>query len=166
VPGKLIIARHCVLHFKTKSRTVNDSILTNMPYSSAISKKTNPGKVNAIHKQQNSFFVPVLQPKLQVNQPNDMYEQEADAMADRVMRMPDPTPGDNLFFKPAVSSIQRKCAHCEEEEKKAQRKETNDEAVITSTQTEDYINSLSGGKTLMKRRGVFLNREWVMISAM
>ena len=34
------------------------------------------------------FFAPVVQPKLTVNQPGDAYEQEADAVADQVMRMP------------------------------------------------------------------------------
>jgi hypothetical protein len=30
-----------------------------------------------------------------------MYEQEADAVADKVMRMPDPAASSNFFFKPA-----------------------------------------------------------------
>jgi hypothetical protein len=51
-----------------------------------------------------SFF----QPKLSVNQPNDIYEQEADAMADRVMRIPaGATTNQNSFFKPAPSMVQR-----------------------------------------------------------
>jgi Domain of unknown function (DUF4157) len=40
---------------------------------------------------------PCPQPKLTINQPNDRYEQEADRVADQVMRMPQPT-------------LQRKCA--------------------------------------------------------
>lgn len=32
-----------------------------------------------------------LQPKLKINEPNDQYEQEADRMAEQVMRMPKPT---------------------------------------------------------------------------
>lgn len=50
----------------------------------------------------------IIQPKLTVGAVGDPLEHEADAMADKVMRMPEP----NL--------IQRKCTHCEEEE--AQRK--------------------------------------------
>jgi len=46
-----------------------------------------------------------IQPKLSVNTPGDKYEQEADAMADKVIQ----TTGNN--------SIQRKCSDCEEEEK-------------------------------------------------
>jgi outer membrane protein OmpA-like peptidoglycan-associated protein len=59
----------------------------------------------------------VVQPKLTINTPGDIYEQEADAMADRVMRM-----SSNETAKPVTGligkSLQRKCAHCEEEEKK------------------------------------------------
>src|ERR1044072_8777760 len=50
-----------------------------------------------------------IQCKLNIGSVNDPSEHEADAMADKVMRMPE------------QNFIQRKCAHCEEEEK-AQRK--------------------------------------------
>src|SRR5690554_5456328 len=32
----------------------------------------------------------VLQPKLEINQPGDVYEQQADRVAEQVMRMPEP----------------------------------------------------------------------------
>jgi peptidoglycan hydrolase-like protein with peptidoglycan-binding domain len=52
-----------------------------------------------------------FQPKLAINAPGDKHEQEAEAMADAIMRMPE------------GFSIQRKCDECEEEEeKKVQRK--------------------------------------------
>ena len=62
-----------------------------------------------------------IQPKLMINEPGDKYEQEADAMAEKIMRMEIP----NVQTKSLpISVIQRKCAHCEEEEKKKlQRKE-------------------------------------------
>ena len=41
-----------------------------------------------------------VQAKLKIGSPNDVYEQEADRVADRVIRMPDP-------------AVQRKCAACE-----------------------------------------------------
>jgi hypothetical protein len=67
---------------------------------------------------------PFFQPKLTVNQPNDPYEQEADAVADQVMRMRDgDAPVVQRMFAP---SIQRACAHCEGKQKKEegiQRKE-------------------------------------------
>ncbi len=52
----------------------------------------------------------LIQAKLTVSQPDDKYEKEADTAAENVMQMP----GQNF--------VQRKCAHCEEEEKKIQRK--------------------------------------------
>jgi len=60
-----------------------------------------------------------FQPKLTVGPTNDVYEQEADAVADKVMRM-----GDHQQIQTKISplDIQRKCAACEEEEH-AQRKE-------------------------------------------
>lgn len=73
-----------------------------------------------------------FQPKLSVNQPNDRYEQEADAMADRVMRMSQPD-----------SAIQRKCAHCEEEEKQIHRKESGS-PVSVDKNFENYVSGLGG----------------------
>ncbi len=46
-----------------------------------------------------------IQTKLQVGEPNDAYEKEADQVADQVMRMPQ-----------TDQPIQRKCDHCEEED--------------------------------------------------
>src|SRR5207248_7886018 len=63
----------------------------------------------------------ILQPKLTIGAPNDAYEQEADRVAERVMRMPDP-------------KLQRKCASCDEDEKKqgalVQRKATGTDSGV------------------------------------
>ncbi len=86
--------------------------------------KTASSKINSsLQKDKASFFSfvqdgkghpPFFQPKLTINQPNDPYEREADAMADKVMRMTAPV-------------IQTKCSGCEEEEeKKVQLKESPD----------------------------------------
>lgn len=64
----------------------------------------------------------VIQPKLSVNQPNDAYEQEADAIADKVISMNEHANLQPLSFLHSPGSVQRKCAACEEEEKKVQRK--------------------------------------------
>ncbi len=53
---------------------------------------------------------PVLQTKLTVNKPGDSYEQEADRVADQVMRMPDPAAP--VAASSASPALQRKCA-CE-----------------------------------------------------
>jgi hypothetical protein len=90
---------------------------------------------------------PFFQPKLSINQPNDAYEVEADAMADKVMRMEMPSNG--LQLKPLpISSVQRKCAHCEEEQK-MQRKEMNGSETTADAGLESYVGNLqSGGQAL------------------
>lgn len=57
---------------------------------------------------------PIVQPKLTVSRPGDKYEQEADKMAERVMRMPEqysPVTGDTAI------AVQRKCEACEDDDK-------------------------------------------------
>jgi hypothetical protein len=61
---------------------------------------------------------PAIQPKLVVNEPGDAYEQEADRVAEQVMRMPAP----ELSIAAAPPQVSRKCAACEEE--KAQMLQT------------------------------------------
>ncbi|WP_143306507.1 eCIS core domain-containing protein [Chitinophaga vietnamensis] len=68
-----------------------------------------------------------LQFRLSVGAVDDPLEAEADAMADKVMRMPDPMliqrkcahceAEEQVQRMPVANFIQRKCAHCEEEEK-------------------------------------------------
>ena len=53
------------------------------------------------------FFSPVkVQPKLTIGAVDDPYEREADAMADRVMRMP-VNGAQQTFFNPVPAIIQR-----------------------------------------------------------
>jgi len=92
-----------------------------------------------------------IQPKLTINQPNDTYEQEADTMAEKVMRMPESSVSRQPFFSPSIPSVQRKCAHCEEEEKNLQRKETNGKKTAPNQSLEGYVNHLNGtGRVLSK----------------
>ncbi|PSK93425.1 DUF4157 domain-containing protein [Taibaiella chishuiensis] len=65
-----------------------------------------------------------IQCRLTVGAPDDPMEREADDMADRVMRMPETAvqrkcsdcEEETVQRKPLASFVQRKCAHCEEEE--------------------------------------------------
>jgi hypothetical protein len=101
--------------------------------------KDEPGKKLP---QLESFF----QPKLAVSSPDDEYEQEADRMADHVMRMP---MNDPPFFKPnpvSISRLQRKCKSCEDEEK-VQRKENSANESTAGPSVEDYIGSLNNSGT-------------------
>ncbi len=70
-----------------------------------------------------------IQPKLSVGQPNDKYEQEADRVAEQVMRMPVAQPGSISSAdhsppgnpNPHSGTIQRACAACAAEQDHLQR---------------------------------------------
>ena len=66
----------------------------------------------------NRAFGRILPAKLAISQPGDQYEQEADRVADQIMRMPDPATPTVVQSDgpPQVSRLQRKCAQCEEEQ--------------------------------------------------
>jgi hypothetical protein len=93
--------------------------------------KMHSGEVKRFSQRHNPFF----QPKLSVNQLNDAdsypYEQEADAMSDKVIGMKTPST-EQTFFSPPVM----------------QRKESNNDTTEVTPETESYLSSLSGGKTL------------------
>ena len=95
--------------------------------------------------QKGHFF----QPKLTINQPNDVYEQQADHMADKVMRMPSSLINTDSFFKPLTTAIQRKCHECEEDDKKLHRKESSAGKVQGDGQLDSYVGSLnSSGQSM------------------
>ena len=60
----------------------------------------------------------LIQAKLQISQPNDVHEQEADRVAEQVMRMPDPSPAPNALaiHELPAAPLQRQCDQCKEEE--------------------------------------------------
>lgn len=92
-----------------------------------------------------------LQAKLRIGAPGDIYEQEADRVAEQVMRMPDIQP----------QSVQRKCPKCEEELQKAQGEQIIQKrgSLQTSELTPDQeanINTLrSGGEPLPESARAF-----------
>ena len=77
-------------------------------FATTVQQQQSSKKANATGSQRNSRGV-AIQAKLTIGRPNDKYEQEADRIADRVMRMPD------------RSGLQRKCMDCEKEEKIQQK---------------------------------------------
>jgi len=84
----------------------------------------------------------VIQAKLTIGQPNDKYEQEADKVADEIMRMPEP----NIQTKPRAEQVtplvQRQSKT--EEEELLQTKSTGETLQVTSS-LESKINALEGG---------------------
>jgi hypothetical protein len=61
----------------------------------------------------NVLHAPRVQAKLTVGAPNDAFENEADRVAEQVMRMPE----EEVATTAAPPQIQRMCTDCEEEEK-------------------------------------------------
>ncbi|HEU4874579.1 MAG TPA: DUF4157 domain-containing protein, partial [Pyrinomonadaceae bacterium] len=87
---------------------------------------------------------------LKVSQPNDAAEIEADAIADRVMRMPARAEATNpTNHIDSTTGIHRKCNACKEEEETIQRKPLP-AANGPSSQNPDHVNNVisSGGQPL------------------
>jgi len=100
-----------------------------------------------------------LQGKLRIGQPGDVYEQEADRVADAVMRMPEPgvqrqvEPEEEeeeeevLQTKPLVDQITplvQKQVEEEEEEEMLQAKSTEDATPEVPNDLESQINAIKG----------------------
>ena len=115
-------------------------------------------QTSAFKNGNQSRFTPqrtaAVQPKLMVNAPGDRYEQEADAMAERVMRMPQHQPA--VSSQPVSTgliarSIQRKCAACEAEEEKKKnggmlmRKAEGSGGFAASPDLVSQLNATKGG---------------------
>jgi len=104
-----------------------------------------------------------IQAKLAVGQPGDVYEQEADRVADEVMRMPEPQvqrraeeekEKELIQTKPLVKQItpvvQRQVGKEEREEKEIlQTKELSGKAPEVTTDLESSIQSLKGGGQIL-----------------
>jgi hypothetical protein len=85
----------------------------------------------------------ILQPKLKVSQPNDVYEQEADRVAEQVMRMTDPS-GLVVPQGAAIDEerIGRKCAACKMEEEEEKEKEDKELQISRKHSTSRDTSSL------------------------
>jgi hypothetical protein len=100
-----------------------------------------------------------LQTKLSVNQPGDKFEQEADTMAERVLKMDTRSVASSQTINAVTPVVQRKCSHCEEEEKKKQlqRKESNANHPQVNDHMTGYLNGLhnSGAPLPQQARNYF-----------
>ena len=104
------------------------SILTSPEFSQHVNASRKVDIINQLHQTYgNRHLQRMIQAKLKINQPNDKYEQEADRLADEVMRMPGP----------AVPQ-----QHVKEE---IQAKGASDQGSEVSSHLEDSIQSLKGG---------------------
>jgi hypothetical protein len=92
-------------------------------------------------------FAGVVQKQLAVSEPHDHYEQEADQVAEQVMRMPASNVTPAKFSPP---TIQRMCAGCQEEEEQVQRQPASSDAAaeVSQAQTADIESIKAGGESL------------------
>ena len=108
-----------------------------------------------------------VQTKLSISEPGDIYEQEADRVADQVMRMPDPALERSSINSTPIRalSLQRKCATCEDEE--LQRKSHNSNAATPSSGLDTVSATLrqSGSPLDANTRAFFEPRFGVDFSA-
>ena len=78
-----------------------------------------------------SFFKPApVQTKLAIGKPNDAFEKEADATADRVVQRlsKNDRPSPATMFRPTNLPVQMKCSQCEQEEKVQKKDEDEKES--------------------------------------
>ncbi len=89
----------------------------------------------------------LIQAKLAVGRPGDAYEQEADRVAETIMRMPDPSAGPPSLASASGPHIQRKCAACatEEEQEHLMAKEAPGRTPGGSPGLESRIRAIRGG---------------------
>ncbi len=95
------------------------------------------GSVRSIGSETAPFFTkpPAIQAKLSVGQPNDKYEQEADAVADKVVqKLSEPGTVQAAPISPTTPAVQAKCAECEKEDKLQKKEEENTVEVVTDIQ--------------------------------
>jgi len=94
----------------------------------------------------NTWDKPFFQAKLTNNNNNVQYGQEADAIASKGIMTKSPFAQSSPI---PILTIQRKCEHCEEEEKQMQRKEMNSDNTTGDHSLESYIGNLSNsGRSL------------------
>jgi hypothetical protein len=84
----------------------------------------------------------VLQAKLEVSEPGDAYERQADAVAELVMRMPD---GEATAIGNGPPQIQRKCSTCEEEDETLRFKRSPGAAPEVTPSVAANVDALRGG---------------------
>lgn len=118
---------------------------------------------------------PLVQPKLKISQPNDKYEQEADRVADEVMRMPEPKVQrqvgveekedvETIQAKPIASKItplvQRQIGSEEDEKKLPLKPRSDNETIPTQESSGIQKSNKEEAKDALKKTGeAFLKTE-------
>jgi hypothetical protein len=110
----------------------------------------------------------IFQPKLMISQPGDEYEQEADKVADQVMRMPDSSDSVIPIEATKHEGIDRKCTACEmkdeedEEDLNINRKPLDVSDLEANDQVTNEINNVrsSDGSSLESSTKEFMESRF------
>lgn len=108
------------------------------------SRKTRSAYSTASRCRPASFFNPVIQPRLRINQPGDAHEQQAEAVADSVMQSPRGHEQGTAFFKPAITPVGNSARLAGEQDSKSGATDT----LAVNPATESYLGSIAGGRSL------------------
>lgn len=100
----------------------------------------------------------VIRGKLKIGQPNDRFEQEADQVAEQVMRMSDSLPSSSAseisYINNSIltrGTIHHACASCLQDEELIQPKNTGNVTDKVTPAIHSYIQSLQGGGTRLSK---------------
>ena len=101
-----------------------------------------------ITKSKIQFNFANIQTKLKVSQPNDIYEQEANLVAEQIMRMPKSFESYLPINPSADTKVNRKCKSCEEEDEskkiKLNRKDDSSfKGLDISSDVTDYLSNIA-----------------------
>jgi outer membrane protein OmpA-like peptidoglycan-associated protein len=110
--------------FAVQTKNKSKDVAEGKQHGAAVSPREQASELNPVW-QSLALRPFAVQSKLTVSQPDDPYEQEADRVADHVMRMATPLPSEPRLSFSSTSSpeAQRNCAACEADEEQIQRKE-------------------------------------------
>jgi len=122
----------------------------------------------------NSTSLPIIQPKLTLGKPNDKYEQEAERVAEQVMRMPEPNvqqqketeeeEEETLQAKPFASQVtplvQRDMALEEEEILQTKRSSDSETAMTSSVNTKIQNLGKDGGQPIPRSVRAFMEHRF------
>jgi hypothetical protein len=131
--------------------------LTISPHSEITPASVREGKLNVREDMNDQHLQNLgIQRKLSVGDVDDPLEHEADAMADKVMRMPE------------TDFIQRKCAHCKEEEKLQrkplisfiQKKSAENNNTVSDTISNQIQSTKGGGNPIPKATKTFMESHF------
>lgn len=126
-----------------KTRLSKTRTRDTVPTSGGLYPRPAPGRVRSRPARiREILHRPRPQAKLTVGPPDDVYEREADRVADQVMRMPAPGDGVRRWAPgPRRGSLQRTCAECRKESVQRMCAECEEERVQrTCTECEDEMH--------------------------